>query len=1092
MKLAERMMRLTGGLAFSLTLLHAAVCTAQLPQARLQAIFPCGGQRGTTVEVNQISGTDLDKATELRFSNFGFSAELKTQMVDGLPQPVYGNWRVKIHPAVMPGIYDVRVGGALGLSNPRSFIVGDLPEIKETEPNNRRDKANALQLNQTVNGRMEAAADLDWYKFTGKQGERIVLECWAHRLDSRMSPVVELYHGQRRLAVAHNESHGEPLMDVVLPADGEYHVKVFDFVYASGPEYFYRLSVHTRPHVDFIVPASGLPDSTGEYTLYGRNLPGGTPSPFKLHGALLQQVKVPIVVKSDPTRLFTGEPAMSAAAGTDAFSFVWQSPVGLASPVTVPFAAAPTAAELEPNNEPAQSQKITLPIEITGRFQNVSDVDRFEFEARKGEVYWIEVFAERDGSIADPYLIVERVRRDKQKKESVQRITLQDDNNQNIGANFFDTASDDPQFRLAISEDATYRVVLADRYADSRGDPLLQYRLCIRKEQPDFRLVAMTTVPVQDQGQALNPWELGLRRGDHAILQVLAFRRDGMNEPIEVKVAGLPLGVTCAGSVIAPGQSQTTLLFTASEKAEKWSGGIGIYGKAAGKTRQARGGTILFNNGQGRRKRSVARVMREVVLSVQDEAAPYEINSELRELTVNQGQQILVPVRLIKRYGIDADIPLQFVNPPPNVQVENKPIKKGTTNETLKLFVPNNTPAGRYLFQLRAAAPVNYRYHLPALEAATKVKAAADKVATEATATARKVTEARNAAEKKSKEAREAFPKAEEAYKQAELAFQATDQKGKAAHDELAQAEGKFKEAEALAELARVDQLRAEAEMRQVAEQLEKSKSEVASLKAASQKSPENKKFLEAIAVAEKEQQQTLQNLEKTKATHAKTAQPLKQKMAEAEPLKAAFEAAQKKFEAMREPLNQTGQKRAMARDALELAAHNREVATREREAIEKPFQDATAQQKEAEKNKAIADRRFNEANAAARSQQFPTYFPVTAIDLTVKPALATLQSKLSGSASVKRGAAVSVPVKVSRQNGFKGPLVLSLMPAPFSTGLSAIPVSIPADKNEGTLVIQATPQATLGPVAYLVLRAAGEVQGPAAADLPLTLSILP
>ena len=80
----------------------------------------------------------------------------------------------------------------------------------------------------------------------------------------------------------------------------------------------------------------------------------------------------------------------------------------------------------------------------------------------------------------------------------------------------------------------------------------------------------------------------------------------------------------------------------------------------------------------------------------------------------------------------------------------------------------------------------------------------------------------------------------------------------------------------------------------------------------------------------------------------------------------------------------------------------------------------------------------------------------------------------------------------MSRQNGFKGPLVLSLMPAPFSTGLSAIPVSIPADKNEGTLVIQATPQATLGPVAYLVLRAAGEVQGPAAADLPLTLSILP
>jgi hypothetical protein len=47
---------------------------------------------------------------------------------------------------------------------------------------------------------------------------------------------------------------------------------------------------------------------------------------------------------------------MSAAAGMDAFSFVWKSPAGLASPVTIPFAAAPTGAEIEPNDAAPQTR----------------------------------------------------------------------------------------------------------------------------------------------------------------------------------------------------------------------------------------------------------------------------------------------------------------------------------------------------------------------------------------------------------------------------------------------------------------------------------------------------------------------------------------------------------------------------------------------------------------------------------------------------------------------------------------------------------------------------------------------------------------
>jgi hypothetical protein len=66
---------------------------------------------------------------------------------------------------------------------------------------------------------------------------------------------------------------------------------------------------------------------------------------------------------------------------------------------------------------------------------------------------------------------------------------------------------------------------LHDRYFESRGDPTLVYRLAVRKEQPDFRLVAVPYIPPQaaDQGPP-RPWAA---KRDSRIVQVLALRRDG-------------------------------------------------------------------------------------------------------------------------------------------------------------------------------------------------------------------------------------------------------------------------------------------------------------------------------------------------------------------------------------------------------------------------------------------------------------------------------------------------------------------------------------------------------------------------------------
>ena len=56
------------------------------------------------------------------------------------------------------------------------------------------------------------------------------------------------------------------MLDVTLPADGEYLVRIFDTAYAGSIEHFYRLTVHAGPHVDFAMPASIVPGSTAEVT----------------------------------------------------------------------------------------------------------------------------------------------------------------------------------------------------------------------------------------------------------------------------------------------------------------------------------------------------------------------------------------------------------------------------------------------------------------------------------------------------------------------------------------------------------------------------------------------------------------------------------------------------------------------------------------------------------------------------------------------------------------------------------------------------------------------------------------------------------
>ena len=318
-----------------------------------------------------------------------------------------------------------------------------------------------------------------------------------------------------------------------------------------------------------------------------------------------------IALPSDDATLQLGGNAASFQAGNDQITYAIDANGARSNPVSIQFASAPVTLEVEPNDTLDTAQTISVPVEVAGQFQSPGDVDDVQFAAKAQEVFWIEVFGHRDGSGADPYLTLEQIIADENGREtSAQLIATQDDIETNLFPEHFNTRSDDVSYRFVAPADGSYRISLRDRYFESRGDLSLIYRLSIRRERPDFRLVVVPFAPRSgENNNTAAPWPIGLRQGDNFAVRVLAFRRDGYDGPIAIEVAGLPPGVSCHSSSLEAGQVQTTLVFSSAENAGPAYTAIRVIGKAqipssedAGTdpptvreiTRTARAGTIVW------------------------------------------------------------------------------------------------------------------------------------------------------------------------------------------------------------------------------------------------------------------------------------------------------------------------------------------------------------------------------------------------------------------------------------------------------------------------------------------------------------------
>ncbi|MEZ6055755.1 MAG: pre-peptidase C-terminal domain-containing protein [Planctomycetaceae bacterium] len=788
---------------------------AQLPAARLDEVFPAGAAPGATIEVT-IAGTDLDDVDRLQFSHVGIKAARKmaepTPFDEG-PQPVDNVFVLSIAGNVPPGRYEVRCLGKYGLSNPRTFVIGRLTEVVESEPNGgnalpqwtevddgmggkkRINEASELSLPATINGQSRNGADVDWFRFTGSGGQRILLDGYSHRIDSRMDLAVTVFNSSGR-AIGQSKSgpSGDPLVDVTLPGDGEYFVKVHDALYGQGTGNFYRIDIGVLPHLDFVFPPAGLPGSNDEYTVYGRNLPGGHESGLTIDGSAVQMVKtrIPIPGSVVDQLTFSGrlDPHMG---GMDGIEHRVTSGNLQSNPLLITSASAAVVLE-QPNNDSADTpQKLTPPCEVAGQFFPLRDVDWFSFEAKQGDVWSIELYSHRLNLPTDPAILIQRVSVNEQGEQQVSDVTFLDDVtlqnfNNRSGLHEFDMRTTDPSYLLNVPADGTYRILVKDGFSSVASDPRLVYRLAIRKPTPDFRIVA---VPGDSTGALM------LRKGGRDVVRVFVDRQDGYDGEVQVAATGLPAGVTTEEITIGPANQMGTLVLTAAEDATTDVGTLQITAKGlvGGKevTRKARYGGALspfqFNQPNSNIPSVPSRLVDRIQVSVSEaETSPQLLTiGDGKAIETSRGGVVKVPYQFKKQEGVGGNLigfPIDF---PPQTNAQQVNIGANEKGE-FELRFQANTPPGTYTFYLAGFNQGMQYKRNP--EAAARAKERQERIAKILTEAQQKAQAAQQTAQTKANE----LNQANTALTQANAAKTQADQLVISSDSTLKQAEANLKQ----------------------------------------------------------------------------------------------------------------------------------------------------------------------------------------------------------------------------------------------------------------------------------------------------------
>ena len=168
------------------------------------------------------------------------------------------------------GMREIRVVGKHGTSTAWPFEVSQTPDVLETESNNTPETATIIELPSLINGLINPGGDEDYYVFEGEKGQRCVFSVNAYRLNNIsqqfFNPTLSLFDAKGvELARSNGFYSLDPLLDVTLPADAFYVLRIRDLLHRGNPDSVYRLTGGVLPYNTYLFPAGGtLPNRDRE------------------------------------------------------------------------------------------------------------------------------------------------------------------------------------------------------------------------------------------------------------------------------------------------------------------------------------------------------------------------------------------------------------------------------------------------------------------------------------------------------------------------------------------------------------------------------------------------------------------------------------------------------------------------------------------------------------------------------------------------------------------------------------------------------------------------------------------------------------
>ncbi len=522
----------------TLATLHLAARTAcaQSSYPMVMNLKPTAAQVGTTSEHALAARYDLSGAYKVIVGGTGVTGVPILPDVKPGEKPAPLNeikLKFTVSADALPGVRDIRVATPLGVSTLGQLVIVTDPVVSEQADNDTAAKAQPIPIPATACGTFEKGEDIDFYKFRTEAGQTLNFHVRCNRLQNRIhdlqqhaDPILVLRTvAGMTLAQSDNYFAADPFLSYKFESAGEYLLEIRDLRYQGNSAWEYCIEISDKPYVTQVHPLGVNAGKQTTLNVVGTGLAGGTTAPLAIAGDAARGVT------------FTQLPL----------------PGGLSNPVGFVVHDLPEAIEAESlNNSIDRAQPIAVPCGISGRIESPADIDCYVFDAKQGDRISFDVVSQRCLSLLDSAIRI----------LDAGGNTLVEQDDMSLGSkNLTDSALDN----WTAPADGKFIVEIRDVL--SRGGAEFVYLLRVNRSVPAFDLYIDTDKTL-------------LTPGNRAVMFVRSVRKNGFQGPIELRIDGLPRGVTASSETIPPDATDGSIILAAAGDAGLDAANVTVTGTA--------------------------------------------------------------------------------------------------------------------------------------------------------------------------------------------------------------------------------------------------------------------------------------------------------------------------------------------------------------------------------------------------------------------------------------------------------------------------------------------------------------------------------